>query len=37
MKILNELNQEIQESEVNLELGYLIPEQLLVKHHDATP
>lgn len=37
MKILNELNQEIQESEVNLELGYLIPEQLFVKHHDAIP
>lgn len=37
MKILNELNQEIQESEVNLELGYLVSEQLFVKHHDEIP
>lgn len=37
MKILNELDQEIQESEVDLELGYLVPEQLFVKHHEAIP
>ena len=37
MKILDTLDREIQESEVDLELGYLVPEQLFVKHHDEIP
>lgn len=35
MRILNEQNEEIQESEVDLTLGYLIPDQILIEHHDA--
>lgn len=34
MRILNELNQEIQMSEVNIEIGYLLPDKLFIKHHD---
>lgn len=37
MRILNELDEEIQESDVNPNLGYLIPEQVVKEHHDAVP
>ena len=35
MKILDEQDREIQESDVDLDLGYLVPEQLFVEHHEA--
>lgn len=35
MRILNEQNEEIQESEVNTDLGYLYHDQILKEHHDA--
>lgn len=35
MRILNEQNEEIQESEVNTKLGYLYPDQILKEHHEA--
>lgn len=35
MRILNEQNEEIQESEVNTDLGYLYPDQILKEHHEA--
>lgn len=34
MKILDEAGHELQQHEVDLELGYLVPEQLFVQHHD---
>lgn len=35
MKILNEQDEEIQESDVDTSKGHLQPEQLFVAHHDA--
>lgn len=35
MRILNEQDKEIQESEINREKGYLRPDKVLKKHHDA--
>ena len=37
MRILNEQDEEIQESDVNYTLGYLRPDQILKEHHDAIP
>lgn len=37
MRILNEQDEEIQESDVNYTLGYLRPDQILKEHHDAVP
>ena len=37
MRILNEKDQEIQQSDVNLDLGYLKPDRLFIKHHDEVP
>ena len=37
MRILNERNEEIQESDVDTNLGYLVNDQILKKHHEATP
>lgn len=37
MRILNEQNEEIQESDVDTSLGYLVHDQILKKHHEATP
>lgn len=37
MRILNEQNEEIQESDVDTNLGYLVSEQILKEHHDAVP
>lgn len=37
MRILNELDEEIQESDVDTNLGYLVPDQILKEHHEATP
>ena len=36
MRILNEQDEEIQESDVDSNLGYLIPDQILKEHHEAT-
>lgn len=35
MKILNEQDEEIQEEDVDLEKGYLMPDKLFIAHHDA--
>lgn len=35
MRILNEQDVEIQEEDVDLELGYLVPDKVFVKHHEA--
>lgn len=35
MRILNEENVEIQESDVDTNLGYLVPDKILKEHHDA--
>lgn len=35
MKILNEQDEEIQESDVDTSKGYLTSEQLIIAHHDA--
>lgn len=35
MRILNEQDQEIQESEVDLSLGYLVDDKIFIQHHDA--
>lgn len=35
MRILNEEDVEIQEEDVNLELGYLVPDKVFVQHHEA--
>lgn len=37
MKIFNETGQEIQETEIDYELGYTVPDKKFIKHHDATP
>lgn len=36
MRILNEQDEEIQESDVDYNLGYLMPDQILKEHHEAT-
>lgn len=35
MRILNEQDVEIQEEDVDLELGYLVPDKVFVQHHEA--
>ena len=35
MRILNEQDEEIQEEDVDLEKGYLMPDKVFVAHHDA--
>jgi hypothetical protein len=37
MRILNEKDEEVQASDVNSDLGYLVSEQILKEHHDAVP
>lgn len=37
MKYINEQGQEIQESDIDTELGYTVPDKVFVAHHDATP
>lgn len=37
MRILNEKDEEVQTSDVNSDLGYLVSEQILKEHHDAVP
>lgn len=37
MRILNEKDEEVQASDVNSDLGYLVSEQILKEHHDAIP
>lgn len=37
MRILNEQDEEIQESDVNHTLGYLVGDQVLKEHHEAVP
>ena len=37
MRILDEQDQEIQESDVDLNLGYLKSDQILKEHHEAVP
>lgn len=37
MRILNEQDEEIQESDVNRTLGYLVGDQILKEHHEAVP
>ena len=37
MRILNEKDEEVQPSDVNSDLGYLVSEQILKEHHDAVP
>lgn len=37
MRILNEQDEEIQESDVNHTLGYLVGDQILKEHHGAVP
>lgn len=36
MRILNEQDEEIQESDVDYNLGYLMPDQIFKEHHEAT-
>ena len=35
MRILNEQDVEIQEEDVDLDVGYLVPDKVFVKHHEA--
>ena len=37
MRILDENDQELQQEDLNLTLGYLVNDQILKEHHDATP
>lgn len=37
MRILNEQDEEIQETDVNYTLGYLVGDQILKEHHEAVP
>lgn len=37
MRILNEKDEEVQASDVDSNLGYLVSEQILKEHHDAVP
>ena len=37
MRILNEKDEEVQASDVNSDIGYLVSEQILKEHHDAVP
>ena len=37
MRILDEQDQELQQKDLNLTLGYLVSDQILKKHHDAVP
>lgn len=37
MRILDEQDQELQQEDLNLTLGYLVSDQILKEHHDAVP
>ena len=37
MRILDENDQELQQEDLNLNLGYLVSDQILKEHHDAVP
>ena len=37
MRILDENDQELQQEDLNLTLGYLVSDQILKEHHDAVP
>lgn len=37
MRILDEAGKELQDEDVDSSLGYLVPEEILKKHHDETP
>lgn len=37
MRILDEQDQELQQEDLNLTLGYLVGDQILKEHHDAVP
>ena len=37
MRILDEQDQELQQEDINLTLGYLVSDQILKEHHDAVP
>ena len=37
MRILDEAGKELQDKDVDSSLGYLVPEEILKKHHDETP